>query len=190
MTWPGRPNRAAGRRIRAEDEDSIGDQIEQMHTLTVIGGSLTKIRTSDSATRASTTTFASDGVLTFSSVPAGTYLFEVHIRWTAGGTNPDIKIAYSMPSGGEVRGATFRAQGTGASAGAGSVDTGSNNIAIGSGGSLGGRGSISGALHGDSSGCMVLTTAGTVALQWAPNSSDAQTLKLDAGSWMRLTRIS
>lgn len=189
MTWPNRPDLSAGARLKAEKTDAFLDQIEQMHTLDVIGGSLVKARTTDSATRASTTSFASDTVLTYSSVPAGTYLFEAHPRWLAGGNTPDIKLALAMPTGGTILGSTFLSQSTTATTAVGSLDQGSNAGATASGVSIGGRGATTVELHGISSGVMVLPNAGTVALQWAPVTSDVATLKVDAGSWMRLTRI-
>jgi hypothetical protein len=179
----------AGSRLLAEDLLPWSTAINDTHTLSLLGGSVVKLRTTDSATRSLTTTFASDTVLTYAGVPAGTYLVECDLRWTATGANPDIKIAFVMPSGGTVIGSTFRAQPTTATGAVGTIDTGFNAGPVGSGSSLGGRGSFAGALSGNSSGAMVLTNSGTVALQWAPNTSDAATLRLDAGSWMRLTRI-
>jgi hypothetical protein len=185
-----RPDLSAGARFTAEKADDFLDDIEQMHTLDMIGGSLIKARTTDSATRNNTTTFASDTVLTYSNVPAGTYLVEASPRWIASGNTPDIKLALAMPTGGTILGSTFLSQATTATTAVGSLDQGSNAGATASGVSIGGRGATTVELHGFVSGVMVLPNAGTVALQWAPVTSDAATLKVDAGSWMRLTRLS
>jgi hypothetical protein len=176
--------------MQSLENEIILDQIEDVHTLDVIGASLIKARTTDSSTITADTTFTDDTILTFSDVPAGTYLAEAHPRWIASGNTPDIKVAFTMPSGGTILGASFLSQATTATTAVGSLDQGANAGATASGVSLGGRGATTIELHGIISGVMVLTTSGTVALQWAQNTSDAATLKVDAGSWMRLTRIS
>jgi hypothetical protein len=180
-----------GSPLLAEDLAEWEAAIDNTHTLSVVGGSLVKARTTNSSTVASTTALASDAVLTYAGVPAGTFLAEVHPRWTSsgGGTTADFKAAFAMPTGGLIYGATFMAMATGTTTFSGDPDMGSTGGTTASGTSIGARGSVGGSIHGRISGVMVLPNSGTVAFQWGPNTSTAETLRLDLGSWMRLTRL-
>lgn len=179
----------AGSRLLAEDLLPWSTAINDMHTLNTVGASLVKARTSNASSIANDATLNDDTVLTFTSVPIGTYHCEYGLNWTSNGTSADIQIGWTMPSGGVIRGSTFFAQPTTATASVGNFDTGYNNVDLGSGSAIASRGAIGGVMAGFGYGLIILTTAGTVTLSWAQATSNANTLFIAAGSWMRLTRL-
>lgn len=170
----------AGSRLLAEDLTPFAS---------TLNASVTKVRSTNASPIASDATLNDDDVLTFSSVPIGSYHCEWGLNWTSNGTSADIRVGFTLPSGGLIRGSTFFAQTTSATASTGDLDTGYNNIDISGGTSIGSRGAISGVLAGFGYGLIILTTAGTVTLSWAQGTSNANTLFIAAGSWMRLTRV-
>lgn len=133
--------------------------------------------------RASTTTPAADPELAFATVPVGSYLVEGAIRATGNSTG-QIKIGLTgtaVFSGGIAWGAS-------ASAPNAIVDS-SNPTAIRDNIPLQSNGTPTNGTMITPLGYLLVTTAGSLAVQWAQQNSEALLTSLQAGSWLRLTKI-
>lgn len=159
---------------------------DAFQALSVTGINVPQVVVKTSATiRSSTTTLTNDPDFIFTSLPAGTYQFDLFLSTTGAsiGTG-DIKV--TMNYTGTVSSGTWQGIGTNVS---GSTVLFNNGGSIGSGigqpfGTNGGN--FTGLLI---NGAMVVSTSGTLSLQWAQNTSNATATNIRGGSYMRLTQI-
>lgn len=138
--------------------------------------------------RSSTTTLADDPDLTVTLDANAVYFIEMHLHFVAQ-TTPLIKTAWTVPSG---------ATGNRMAIGSGSAasDTNMNNVSGRFGvhgfttevvyGTRGANTNQSGAIE---SAIVTTTSSGTLALQWAQNTSNATASQMSAGSMMFVKRI-
>jgi hypothetical protein len=139
--------------------------------------------------RASTTTLADDPDLVASVEANARYYIEFDLWYAATNASGGIKTAWTVPSGV-----------TGNRSALGLADSVSSSIPEGSGRfgvhalttavSYGDRASSTNLLVARETALLTTSsTAGTVALQWAQNVSDAANCRMAAGSVMRVTRL-
>lgn len=131
----------------------------------------------------SSTTLVSDNALFLPVAANATYDFFCYLNYT-GGTQgaSDIKVQWTVPAG-----ATLRFQpvgiGTGGGMGFGNTDSAASSVALGTQGS----GTLCGATM---LGTLIMSsTAGTLQLEWAQNSSNATATTVKAQSLLRLARL-
>lgn len=144
---------------------------------------LAAVKTSDKTANASTT-LSDDAQLTLPVLASTTYLIEAFLIYDSA-TNADAKFGFTVPASATWQAAPF-GQGTGATVSAGSLETA---VSTASGIALGGIGAgtkISALVTGT---LVVAGTAGTCALSWAQNTSQASNTVLRTGSFLKLTRI-
>lgn len=145
------------------------------------------VRKTTDTSRASTTTFTDDEHLSYAVEANGVYVMDGAIKYFADPT-PDIKIQFSTPTGtlGEwswmMPGSTTAATGTTGY----SIRTETNDVS----GSRTGYGTSDSQHFTPISGIWrVGSTAGSVTLQWAQNTSNATATVLYTDSWLRFVRI-
>lgn len=145
------------------------------------------VRKTADTSRAATTTFADDDHLSYAVEANAVYVMDGWIKYFAHST-PDIKIQFTTPTGtlGEW-GWLMPGSGTAATATAGfSIRTDTIDV----GGSRTGYGTTDSNMFTPMNGFWRIgSTAGSVTLQWAQNTSDATASVLFTDSWLRFQRI-
>jgi hypothetical protein len=166
------PTLAAGQRLTAELLRSMLPQ--------------TVRKTADDS-RSATTTFADDTHLTFAVEANAVYVMDGWIKYFADPT-PDIKIQFTTPTGTLGEWAWLMpGSGTAATGTVGySIRTETNDV----GGSRTGYGTSDSTMFTPISGLWrVGSTAGSITLQWAQNTSNAIATVMYTDSWLRFLRI-
>ena len=163
------PTVYAGQRI-------TGDLLQQMLPLWVVKPAPTS--------RASTTTLANDPDLVIDLPRVGTWAFDVWLNYT-GGTLGSSDLKLGMNYSGTSSFAAWGVNGI-TLASTSQLNAGGNSftgsLALGtSGGTF-----FTGDIHGQ----VTVSTTGTLALQWAQNTSSATSTNLRQGCWMRAYQIS
>lgn len=138
--------------------------------------------------RANTTTLADDPDLQFLVAESAVYAIEFRLHFAAT-TTAGFKTAWDVPSGAA---GNKGVQGPGSSA----TDTAANNISMRSGVhgftttvTYGSRNSATNQCLAYEESLITTSAGGTLALQWAQNTSNATATRLAAGSWARCLRI-
>lgn len=141
-------------------------------------------------TRASTTTLVDDPDLVLTLEANATYVVEMFIKY-ASVTAEQLKTAWTVPAG--ANGGRSR---VGISSTVNDTTTGGpfGNVALGQHAfattlTYGTRNSTANQVAAMEMGNVITTTAGTLALQWAQNTSGATGTIVAAGSYMRAKRI-
>lgn len=138
--------------------------------------------------RASTTTYADDPVLQFTLAANAIYIVEFTLFMGSLTAAAGGKTVWRVPASADgLRGVT----------GPGSSAIAENNITMRTGAhqfstttvNYGHRNSLTDLQHIHESGSIFTTTAGTMALQWAQNTSSASATRRGKGSWGRCTRV-
>lgn len=132
------------------------------------------------------TTLQDDNELFLSVAANANYQVEAWLHVLSSSQTPDIKLDFTVPTGATLQRSMW-GQATGATTGAGSIDTGVATAAS----TADPRGLVGGSLSLLVNGILnVGSTAGTVRLRFAQNTLDAvASATVKAGSWMRLTPI-
>lgn len=134
--------------------------------------------------RASTTTLAADPDLTLTLPRPGTWAFELWLNYT-GGTlgSSDLKMAmvYSGTSTFGVWGVSGINTSSTSAITANGRGIGTNTLTVGTSGAT--------FYTVDIKGTVVISTTGTLALQWAQNTSSATATNLWQGCWMRAYQL-
>lgn len=137
--------------------------------------------------RSSTTTLADDTDLTVTLEASATYKVEMHLHYAAIDA-AKFKTAWTVPSG---------ATGNRSAVGAGSASTDATAATTGRFGvhafttsvTYGTRSSATNQCFALEEAVVFTSSAGTLALQWAQDSSSGTATRLGAGSYMRVRRI-
>lgn len=153
--------------------------------LAVLFASLRAYKTA-ATTRNATTTLTADPHLTIPSIPVGTYALDAYLPYDSS-TTADFAIGWNLPAGATISYTGSGIAGTSSAANAASMNQVESTSTTGpnSGGVGVGSGAVARPL-----GSLVVTTAGTLTLKWAQNTSDATDTTLHAGAWLRLTKLS
>ncbi|MGJ5831438.1 hypothetical protein [Streptomyces ossamyceticus] len=145
------------------------------------------VRKTADTSRAATTTFADDDHLTYTVEANAVYVMDGALKYFADNT-PDIKVQFTTPSGtlGEwmwlMPGSGTLATGTAGY----SIRTETNDV----GGSRTGYGTSDSTMFTPISGLWRIgSTAGSITLQWAQNTSNATATVMYTDSWLRFLRI-
>ena len=163
------PSVYAGQRI-------TGDLLQQMLPLSAVKPAPTS--------RASTTTLQNDPDLVIDLPRTGTWTFDIWLNYTGGTLGAsDLKL-----------GMTYSGTTTFAAWGVNGITTAATNQLNAGGNSFTGSlvlGTSGGTFFtGDIHGQVTVSTTGTLALQWAQNTSSATATNLRQGSYMRVYQIS
>lgn len=145
------------------------------------------VRKTADTSRAATTTFADDPHLTYEVEANAVYVMDGWIKYFADPT-PDIKFQFTTPTGTLGEWAwVMPGSGTAAAGTTGySVRTETNDV----GGSRTGYGTSDTSMFTPVSGLWrVASTAGSITLQWAQNTSSATSTGVFTDSWLRFQRI-
>lgn len=134
--------------------------------------------------RISSVTLTADPDLTIASLPVGEYQIDGFLAYDAS-TTADLAIAWNMPAGSISWGCGGLA-GTATSNNPATINETLFTAATGP--VLGGVGVGTGTFA-RITGWLKVTTAGAMTLKWAQNSTDATNTTLQAGSWIRFTKI-
>lgn len=136
-------------------------------------------------TRTSTTTLAADPDLTIASLPIGVYILDGFLAYDAS-TAADLALSWNLPTGATI---VWGGDGMGGTTSSGTAAVMNRVLFVAAAGpSLGGIGVGSGS-YALPKGLLTITTAGAVTLKWAQNTSDATNTTLQAGSFIRFTKI-
>jgi len=147
-------------------------------TITV-SASPTAVRKSSSQSLVSSTVLQNDSQLSLSVEAGKTYIIEGLVIASSTSAMPDIKIAFVAPTGTTMSIGYIEAAGSSSSGG----------ILQASG--IGGRASVPAnnpapiVIHGT----IVVSTTGTLQLQWAQNTSNANTMQVVKGSYLKIDQI-
>jgi hypothetical protein len=145
------------------------------------------VRKTSDESRSATTTFADDTHLTFAAEANAVYVMDGWIKYFADPT-PDIQMQFTTPTGTLGEWAWLMpGSGTGASGTTGySIRTDTIDVS----GSRTGYGTSNSNHFTPVSGLFRIgTTAGSITLQWAQNTSSATATTLFTDSWLRFQRI-
>lgn len=163
--------------------------------LTVVGvGQMLFARKTADETLTSDTTLQNDNHLTLSVAASAVYTFELMLMAQTASNDlaGDIKVGFTFPSA-----STLHFTGTGPNNAdlASGGSTNSNGEWIARNGATSGSTNIPYGMSGTPIGIMLRgllitgVNAGTLALSWAQNTSDPDTLTVLSGSWMRAVRV-
>lgn len=148
------------------------------------GGPTTVIKTAGT-TRSSTTTYADDPDLIFSSQAAGNYVVECYLIITAGsGTTPGFKARFNTTDT-----QTNQSVMTGIWSSQNEASQLPNNNSWAAGVNNGNAPSALDTVSLQLTSGLVQSGTGTISLQWAQNSSQSTTVVVQGGSWCRLTKV-
>lgn len=143
------------------------------------------VATSDTTKNANTTLGDATG-LAVALDANSTYILDGYIAYSSGAT-PDIKFAFSIPSGMTGHWTLF-GQTTSATASVGSIDAHYSTSFI-SAIAAAGSDSFSSLMTVIPHAYLVTTNAGTLQLQFAQNTSNASNTIVKAGSWLRVLKV-
>ena len=175
------PNYTAGQRLTAADLQA--------------GQFMIAVKTSNTD-RASITTLTADPDLSFALAANAVYLVEFYLHYAAlASASAGFNTTWAVPSGASgnrsAHGLASTVSDTSsapAGGGAGSVRSGVHGYATAI--AYGSRNSGSNQCFALEEGLVTTSSAGTCAIQWAQNVSNATATRLAAGSWARALRIS
>ena len=145
------------------------------------------VRKAANQTVTSSTTLANDNHLALALSASATYLVDLFLI-VDGSTTGDFKMGWTFPTG-ATGDWTINAINTGAGAAATSGSITRAAIALASSENAGAAGAGTKLILQPRGLVVTSTTAGTLQLQWAQNTSDATGTVVYAGSWMRLERV-
>jgi hypothetical protein len=168
---------------------SIGGNDWDIPTGTKYATPIVVARTVDSTSITSNTTLANDDTLQWPMAKDDRWFFEAWLLVNAANATMDINFGWAVPTNATL---LWGIQGSGAVVGWGPQAIGgsptvlqpaANTVAVGTNtGTIGVP--LAGIITGDG------TNSGTVALKWAQNTSDPGALKLLAGSFLRMIKVS
>jgi len=171
----------AGQIIRAADNADHESRIDTLESHIL----LTAYCSSDSSAVANDSTVNDDPEL-FIPVPStGTYAIDGYLVWYCTSTTPDLRAAWSMPSGATIPWWSIIGPNSSAT---GAVTSGDWAAVAGS--SEHGRATANAAMSGIIRGMLVLGgTAGNLTFRWSQVTSDAASITRKRGSWITLTKV-
>lgn len=158
--------------------------ITEIEDLSEISG-LVLTKFSDTGINTDTTLSDDPDLVTPSLDANSTWVIDGWLWWTGTSGTPDIKFAFAGPAGSDIQWILH------AITTAGTSNSSAQDIGIQTGmGNTHARGTFNGSTSGMVKGYLTIGgTAGSVRLQWAQNTSDASTVTLKEGSYLRFRRV-